>query len=104
LSDLEAEPEQLAMDVRCSPKSILNAHPPDQRLQIYSDLRPASQRAGFPAPVAAKPGTMPAHDSLGPDDRNGVEDRRKPAIQQDEEQSITVGELDPTAHLALQYG
>ena len=47
---------------------------------------------------------MPAHDGLGPDDRNGLEDRRKPTIQPDEEQAIAVGELDAAAHLALQHG
>jgi hypothetical protein len=37
---------------------------------------------------------LPAHEGLGPDDRNGLEDRRKPTIQLDEEQTIAVGELD----------
>jgi hypothetical protein len=32
--------------------------------------------------------TMPAHQCLGPDDRNGLEDRGKPSIQLDEEQAI----------------
>jgi hypothetical protein len=47
---------------------------------------------------------MPAHNGLGSDDRNGLKDRRKPAIQQDEEKPITVRELDPPAHLPLQHG
>jgi hypothetical protein len=46
---------------------------------------------------------MPAHNGLWPDNRDGLEDRRKPAIQLDEEQAIAVRELDPTAHLALQH-
>ena len=46
---------------------------------------------------------MPAHQGLGPDDRDRLENRWKPAIQLDEEQAIAVRELDPTAHLALQY-
>jgi len=33
----------------------------------------------------------------------GLEDRWKPSIQLDKEQTIAVGELDRTAHLALQY-
>ena len=32
----------------------------------------------------------------------GLEDRRKPAIQLDEEQAITIRKLHPTLHLALQ--
>jgi hypothetical protein len=46
---------------------------------------------------------MPAHEGLGPDDRDGLEDRWKPSIQLDEEQAIAVGELDAAAHLALQH-
>jgi len=33
----------------------------------------------------AKACTMPAHESLGPDDRHRLEDRWKPAVQLDEE-------------------
>ncbi len=43
---------------------------------------------------------MPAHQRLGSDDRHGLEDCRKPAIQLDEEQPIAIRELDATAPLA----
>jgi hypothetical protein len=86
-----------------APKHILNAHPPDQRLQVRIDLRPAAQGARFPAPIPAKAGTMPAHKCLGPDDRNSVEDSRKSTIQLDEEQAIAIGKVNTTAHLALQH-
>jgi hypothetical protein len=46
---------------------------------------------------------MPAHKRLGPDDRHGLEDRRKPTIQLHKEQAIAVRERDATAHLALQH-
>src|SRR5882757_6886017 len=104
LSDLKAELEQLAVDARRSPQRIVRAHPPDQHAQLCIDLRPASQGARFPAPVAAKTGTMPEHKSLGPDDRYGLEHGRKPAIQLEEEQTIAVRRLDATEHLALQHG
>src|SRR6266511_2944146 len=74
LSDRKAELEQFTVNMRRAPKHILNAHPPDQRPQVRIDLRPASQRARFPAPIAAKAGTMPAHKCLVPDDRHGLED------------------------------
>ena len=86
-----------------TPKQILNAHPPDQCPQIRIDLRPTSKRSRFPAPIAAKTGTMPAHQSLWANDRDGLEDRRKPTIELDEEQAIAVREVDATAHLALQH-
>src|SRR6266516_5977127 len=75
LSHRKAELEQLAMNVRCTPKPIVNAPPPDQRPQFPMDLRSAFRRAGFPAPVAAKPSAMPAHKGLWPDDHHGLEDR-----------------------------
>src|SRR5262245_29696700 len=91
------------MNVRCTPKPIVHAHPPDQCPQFCGDLRPASHASGFPAPVTAKSSAMPAHDGLRPQDYHGLENRRAPPIKLDEEQAIAVGELDPTAHLALQY-
>ena len=33
---------------------------------------------------------MPSHQGLGPDDRDGLEDRWKPSIQLDQEQAISV--------------
>src|ERR1700730_4858770 len=62
LGHRKAELEQLAMNVRRTPKPIVNAHPPDQRPQFCVDWWPASRGAGFPAPVAEKPGAMPAHN------------------------------------------
>jgi hypothetical protein len=48
---------------------------------------------------------MPTHEGLGLrlDDRDGLEDRRKPSIQLDQEQAISVRELDTTAHPPLQH-
>jgi hypothetical protein len=46
---------------------------------------------------------MPTYQSLGPDDRDGLEDRWKPSIQHDQEQAIPIRELDATAHPSLQH-
>ena len=40
---------------------------------------------------------MPTHEGLGADDRDGLEDRRKPSIQLDQEQAIPI---QPIAHAA----
>ena len=74
LSDLKAELEQLAVDARRTPQRIVNAHPPDQRAQVRVDLRPASKGAGFPTPVQAEASAVPSHESLGADNRDGLED------------------------------
>ena len=103
LRDFEAELEQLAMDARRTPQRIFRAHPPDQCAQICGDLWPASKGAGFPPPVPTEAGPMPTYESLGPDDRDGLEDQRKPSIQRDQEQAIPIRELDATAHPPLQH-
>jgi len=91
------------MDARCTPQRIFRAHPPYQRAQIRGDLRPTSKGTGFPTPVAAKAGPMPAHQGLGPDDRDGSEDRWEPSIQLDQEQAIPICEFDATPHPPSQH-
>src|SRR5262249_26586876 len=102
LSDFKAEFEQLAMDARGAPQWIVNAHPPDQRAQVRVDLRTAPKGVGLPPPVPTEAGSMPTYESLGPDDRDGLEDRGKPSIQHDQEKAIPIRELDATAHPPLQ--
>ncbi len=46
---------------------------------------------------------MPTHEGLGPDDRDSLQDRRKPSIQLAQEQAIAVRELDATSHLPPQH-
>ena len=90
------------MNTRRSPQRVLDAHPPDQRTQVRINLRSPSPGARFPTPVAAKSGPMPAHDGLGSDDRENIQDRREPSIQLDQEPAIAVREPDPPLHLAPQ--
>src|SRR6266436_29057 len=103
LTDLEAEFEQLAMNARGAPQWIVNAHLPDQSPQARVELRSASEGAGFPPPISPEAGSVPAHQGLRPDDRDGLEDRWKPSIQHDQEQAIPIRELDATPHPALQH-
>jgi hypothetical protein len=91
------------MNARRSPQRIFSAHPPDQRAHFRSDLRSASERTGFPTPVPTEAAAVPAHEGLGPDDSDGLEDRWKPSIQLDQEQAIAVRELDTTTHLPLRH-
>src|SRR5687767_12188622 len=90
LRDLKAELEQFAVNARRSPKRVLDAHPTDQRTEVRLDLRPPSQGARLPSPIAAKAHPMPTHEGLGPNDRENIQDRRKPSIQLDKEPAIVV--------------
>ena len=69
---------------------------------IRGDLGPDLQRADSNASTG---GSRPDANAqgLGPDDRDGLEDRWKPSIQLDQEEAIVVRELDATAHPPPQH-
>src|SRR5256885_228209 len=75
-----AEPEQLAMKARHPPQRFCGPHQPDRRAQSPIDLRSPPKRGVFPPPVPTEAGSMPTYESLGTDDRDGLEDRWKPSI------------------------
>src|SRR5450759_4290 len=102
LRDIKPELEQFAVDTWHTPKRILHAHLPDQRAVVRLGLRPPSPRARLPTPVAAKAGPMPPHERLRLDDREDLQNRRKPPIQLDKEPAIVVCEPDPALHLTPQ--
>src|SRR5262245_21672390 len=104
LGHVKAELEQFAMDARCAPQRVVHAHSLDQNPQVRVDGWPASARARFPTPVASKASSMPTHDRLRSDDRDCLQDRRKPPLQLDEEQAIGIRELNATSYLAPQHG
>lgn len=62
----------------------------------------APPRARFPTPVEAKAGTMPPHDGLRLDDREDLQDRRKPSIKLDKEPAVVVREPGPAVHFTPQ--
>src|SRR5579862_3636828 len=62
LRDLKPQLEQFAVDARCAPKWVLNAHPPDQRAQLSLDWWPPSPSTRFPTPVAAKSASAPTRE------------------------------------------
>jgi hypothetical protein len=45
---------------------------------------------------------MPRHDGLRTDDREHLQDRRKPSIQLDKEPAIVIRQPDPTMNLTPQ--
>src|SRR5262245_41689133 len=83
----------------CSSSALRSLSPASQ---FHVDLRSTSKRTGFPTPVPAEAGPMPTYEGLGPDDRDCIQDRWKPSIQQDQEQAIATRELDAAAHFTPQ--
>src|SRR2546421_13053842 len=102
LRDLKPELEQFSVNAWCTPKRILRAHSPDQRAQRRVGLRSPSPWARLPTPVAAKAGSVPTHERLGPDDCENLQDCWKPAIQLDKEQAIMVREPNAATRPAPQ--
>src|SRR5712664_2327383 len=88
LGDFDPELEQLAVDARCAPQPIGQAHLSDLAPNLHWDLWPTAARARLPAPVQAEAGPMPTNDRLWPDNGDGVQRRREQAIEPDEKQSV----------------
>ena len=56
----------------------------------------------FPTPIAAKASPLPPHQRLGLNDRDELQNRRKPSVQLDKEPAIIVCEPDAATHPAPQ--
>jgi hypothetical protein len=102
LRDFKPELEQFAVDARGAPQRVLDTHSPDQGAQLRVNLRPPSKRARLPTPIPTKTGPMPTDQRVWTDDRDDLQDRRKPSIQLDKEHAIAVREPDSAAHLTPQ--
>src|SRR5262249_53759833 len=102
LRNLKPELEQFAVNAWRAPKRIFDAHPPDQDAQLRLDPRSPSRGTRLPTPVAAKSSSVPAHERLGPDDCESLQDRWKPVIQLNEEPTIKVREPNATTPPAPQ--
>src|SRR6266853_5337468 len=96
LGDLDAELEQLAMDLGSAPQRVLKAHSSDEIAHLFADLRSAPERTGFPSPEGGKTRSMPTHNSLGPDDPNGVKYARTATIEPNEQSTVGPTQMQST--------
>jgi hypothetical protein len=80
----------------------INRHKSSIGYQHRAILSQLPARLNLRQGQAAKAGPVPTHDCLGPDDCENLQNRRKPAIQLDQEPAIIVREPDaatqPTPH------
>jgi len=95
LGDLDAELEQLTMDLGGAPQWVLKAHSSDQVAHLLGDPRSATGRTRLPSPVSGKTHAMPTQDSLGPNDGYGAKDARAATIQPDEQSTIDPTQMRP---------
>jgi hypothetical protein len=91
--------EQLSSDALFSPCRILPSHSQNQSLNVFWHSRPAA-RPGFPSPEQAKAPPMPAEESIGFDDDQGIPPRKEPR-EQNQRQASSVAS-SPGFHLALE--
>ena len=96
LGDLDAELEQLAMDLGSAPQRVLKAHSSDEITHLFADLRSAPERTGFPLPVGGKTCSVLTHNSLGPDDGNGVKYARTATIEPNEQSTVGPTQMQST--------
>jgi hypothetical protein len=85
---LDAQFEQLAMDLGSAPERVLKAHSSDKVGHLLADPRTAPERTGLSPPISGKTHSMPTHDSLGPDDGYGAKNARAATIEPDEQSAV----------------
>jgi hypothetical protein len=85
---IDAQFEQLAVDLGSAPQRVLNTHSSDQIAHLFADPWPATARAGFPSPVRGEAHSMPTHSSFGPDDGYGVKNARTATIEPNEQGAV----------------
>src|SRR5262249_41103050 len=101
LSDRDAEFEQFTVNLGRAPQRVLKTHSSDQVAHLTGDPRSATRRVGFPSPVAGKTLAMPAHDSLGLDDAQVIQNARVATIEPDEQDAVDPTQMQSTARRSL---
>ena len=69
---------------------------------LFADLRSASERTGFPSPVGGKTRSLPTHNRLGPDDRNGIKYARTATIEPNEQSTVSPTQMQSMWRAPLQ--
>jgi hypothetical protein len=88
LADIDAKLEKLAMDPRCSPQRIGNAHLTDELAYFERHLRPAATASRPQAPVQPETSAMPANNGVRLHDRQRIANVWKKPVETNEYQAI----------------
>jgi len=100
LADIDSELEKLAMDSRCAPQRVGNAHLTNELADLRWCPRAATTRSRFPTPEAAKSRSMPPNHRFRPNDGMRIHHIRNEAMEDDKDQSVNVGKSEPHWRLA----
>jgi hypothetical protein len=103
LPDLNTKLEQLAMDARCVPEGIGDAHLANELANIGCGTRSAASGSRFPPPIGPKAGAMPADHSIRVDDLQGVENVRRQRVKTSEHHPVDTRESNTSRSLAAEH-
>jgi hypothetical protein len=92
LPDIDAKLEQFAVDPRCSPKRVRDAHIANEAANARRCRRPTTARSGFPAPISSEPSAVPADHRLRLENRQCVQYSRSHAIESRKHQAVNIAE------------
>ena len=81
LPDIDAELEQFAMNPRCTPKRILNAHVSNELTNLQRSDWSATARSRFPPPIGSERGPVPTDHRLRFENFQGIQHARNKTIQ-----------------------
>src|SRR5438874_8385366 len=103
LSDIDAKLEQFAVDPRCSPKRVRDAHVANELANVCRCLWPATTRSGFPAPIGSEPSAVPADHRLRLENFQCVQYSRSQTIEPLKYQAVSVAERQSFREFAPQH-
>src|SRR5262245_46824310 len=92
LPDIDAKLEQFAVDPRCSPKRVCDAHVANKLANVRRRLWPATMRSGFPAPIGSEPSAVPADHRLRLENFQCVQYFRSHTIEANKHQAVNIAE------------
>ena len=96
LGNLDADLEQLTMDLGSAPEWILKTHSPDKVAHLFADPRSATERTRRPSPVSGEAHSVPTHNSFGSDDGYGIKNTRKVTIKPNEQGAVGPAQFQST--------
>jgi len=102
LGNIDPEPEQFAVNARCSPQRISVADLADQIPHVLGYAGSAQTASRLPPPKGSEASTAPAHDRVRPDDSDRIQYARPKPIKQDEQQSVQRPQVDALRRRAAQ--
>src|SRR6266446_5215568 len=103
LPNIDAKLEQFAVDPRCSPKRVRDAHAANELANVRWCLWPATARSRFPAPIGSEPSAVPADHRLRLEDFQCVQYSRSHTIERGKHQPVNVAERQSLRGFAPQH-